>query len=152
MNSLKRRNLKFWDEIAEKCNALQEGKQFTALNTVVEDFLPLQNAEPARRDFFAIFFYYKGKCFLHSKDYENAEAFFQKAIAEDGKLKSYTWVVPFSLFALGELRMEKKEWKGAAEFFDKTKDFKGFDWERFLSVLVYANKQTLLRYLPDLKL
>jgi len=136
---------KFSDEeiIVERLNALIEGKQWDQAREVVEQLVPFQTANSGRRELFALYFYVLGRCDHGKKDYDSARDNLQKAIAEDGKISQYTWIVPFALFAMGQLAIDQKQWKESLGFFDRVSKYKEYDWERLLVTLIYVNKQTV---------
>jgi len=148
---IKRKTFDPWDQVYESANALVEGKQWKFAQEVVEKLVPLQEAQQDRKDFFAFYNYVKGRCALGQKDYEGAESHFKKTLTEDGKLKFQAWLVPYTLFYLGDLAMDRKDWQTALNYFDQTKKYKDFDWDKMLSIMVYVRKQSLIPHIPNIQ-
>jgi len=53
------------------------------------------------------------------------------------------FIRPYSWILLGEIAMEKKDFKNAQKYFSKSKEFEKFDWEKLVQIRIYINQQTL---------
>jgi tetratricopeptide (TPR) repeat protein len=135
-----------FDELFNRCDTLREGQQWNECLKILEGELTDLLADPgnlSKRDYFATYYYIKGCCQKGLKLYDEAELTLRKAIKEEGKLAAETWLVPFSWLVLGEMFIEMKKWEDAGQCFDKTKNYKDYDWEKVLAVRIYGWRQTI---------
>jgi len=149
-----KKNFDKFDELFVRCDGLRDGQQWDqCLNILETEFTDLL-ADPKNlenRDYFAVYYYLKGCCQKGKKQYEEAELTLRKTLKEEGNLKNEIWIIPFTWLVLGEMFLDMKKWQESSDCFDKTKNYKDYDFEKILAVRIYGWRQTISKHLPAVK-
>jgi len=98
------------------------------------------------RDYFACFYFLKGEALRGLKSYDRAKQMFERAIGEEGRLQSETYLVPYSYVSMAEVAMEEENFDLAISYLDKSKTtvYGGnYDWAQLLGFRVFGIKQKI---------
>jgi len=150
----KKKTFDRFEELWIRCDSLRDGHQWDQCLSILDTEFTDLLADPenlSKRDYFAAYYYLKGCCQKGKKMYEEAELTLRKSLKEEGKLTTETWLIPFTWLVLGEMFLEMKKWKDSSECFDKTKNYKDYDFEKILTVRIYGWRQTINKNSPDLQ-
>jgi len=136
-----------FDEVVIATGALNEGRLFKQSLHLVETLIPLLKdpAVKSNRDYFALYYYLKAEALRGLKHYDRAKQMYERVVAEEGHLKSETYVIPYSWTGLAEIAIEEKEWLLSEQHFNKAKTYSNYDWAQLLSFRIYGKLQLLER-------
>jgi tetratricopeptide (TPR) repeat protein len=136
-----------FDEVVIATGALNEGRLFKDALKLVETLIPLlkEPINKTNRDYFALYYFQKAESLKGLKKYDRSKQMYERAIAEDGNLKTESYVVPYSWVGLAEIAIEEKKWDLSDQYFAKSKTYHNYDWAQLLSYRIYGSMQKLAR-------
>jgi len=126
---LKRKEFAPFEKTFHCALLLHEAVNFEAC----QELLQRSEGEIKTNDDRACWCYLMGSCHGHAKRYEEAKAMYREAIALENKIKTETFVVPWSYCGIAEVFLVEKNWEKVELALKRADGYSGYDFESFLT-------------------
>jgi len=149
-NFLETNSYSKFDEIFIPGLALAEGKLYKKALKKVEELIPILKENKNNREYYSFYYFLKGMVLRGLKRYDRSKDMLIKATEQEGYIHPEAYyTIPYSYVELAELEMDNNNFSQAQNILLKAKTYKGYDWERVLTVRISSLLQKVEKRMKE---